>query len=78
MGHENPKNHSQNPGKISPSTKVRAMNSTSLTGFIAEDETLEIINNNFINPIKRTGAKIITSPTKGNGVDYGAIGTAYD
>jgi hypothetical protein len=54
------------------------MNSTSLTGFIAENETLEIVNDNFINPIKRTGAKIVTPPTKGNGIDFGAVGTAYD
>lgn len=54
------------------------MNVISLTGFLSEPETLSLINANFCNPIKRTGAKLIVEPTKGKGVDFGAVGTAYD
>lgn len=51
---------------------------TSLTGFLSENEALSMLNANFTNPVKRTGAKLMVEPTKGKGVDFGAVGTAYD
>lgn len=54
------------------------MNVISLSGFLCEPETLSLINANFCNPIKRTGAKLLVEPAKGKGVDFGAVGTAYD
>jgi hypothetical protein len=54
------------------------MNVISLTGLLSENETLSVLNANFTNPIKRTGAKLLVEPAKGKGVDFGAVGTAYD
>lgn len=54
------------------------MNEISLTGILSENEALSIFNANFTNPIKRTGAKLLVEPAKGKGVDFGAVGTAYD
>ena len=54
------------------------MNVTSLTGFLSENEALSMLNSNFTNPVKRTGAKLLVEPAKGKGVDFGAVGTAYD
>lgn len=54
------------------------MNVTSLTRFLSDNEMLSLINANFSNPVKRTGAKLIVEPTNGSGVDFGAVGTAYD
>ena len=54
------------------------MDVMSLTGFLADKKTLETLNANFINPVKRSGAKLIVEPAKGKGVDFGAVGTAYD
>lgn len=52
--------------------------SMSLTHFLSIDEAKQLINANFRNPIKRAGAKLVVEPTKGVGVDFGAVGTAYD
>ena len=54
------------------------MNTTSLSNFLSQQNTLEIINANFHSPIKKSGAKLLVEPTKGKGIDFGAIGTAYD
>lgn len=54
------------------------MNVISLTSFLSENEALSVVNANFTNPVKRTGAKLLVEPTKGKGVDFGAVGTAYD
>lgn len=54
------------------------MNVISLTGFLSGTETLSLINANFSNPVKRTGAKLLVEPAKGKGVDFGAVGTAFD
>lgn len=52
------------------------MNETSLTLFIQGGKALGVLNENFTNPVKRHGASIMVEPAKG--VDYGAIGMAYD
>lgn len=51
---------------------------TTLTNLLSEAESLRLLNANFSNPVKRTGATLVIAPTKGKGVDFGAIGTAYD
>lgn len=50
----------------------------SLTGLLSENEVLSMLNANFTNPVKRSGAKLLVEPAKGKGVDFGAVGTAYD
>lgn len=54
------------------------MNVISLTCLLSENEALSMLNANFTNPVKRTGAKLLVEPAKGKGVDFGAVGTAYD
>ena len=50
----------------------------SLTHFLSINEAKQAINANFTNPIKRAGAKLAIKPTKAMGVDFGAVGTAFD
>ena len=52
------------------------MYGVNLTSFIKEPATLKVLNNNFINPVKRANANLLVKFTKR--VDAGAVGTAYD
>lgn len=54
------------------------MNTTTLSDFLSKKETLEIINANFHNPVRKSGATLVVEPTKGQSIDFGAIGTAFD
>jgi hypothetical protein len=54
------------------------MNVISLTGILSENEVRSLFNANFTNPVKQSGAKLLVEPAKGKGVDFGAVGTAYD
>ena len=54
------------------------MNATTLSDFLSQKETLAIINANFHNPIKKSGATLVVEPTKGKNIDFGAVGTAFD
>ncbi len=51
---------------------------TSVTRLLAERPTLDLLNANFSNPVKLTGAKLLIEPPKGQPLDFGGIGTAYD
>lgn len=52
------------------------MNVTNLTSFIEEPRTLEVLNENFVNPVKRANATLSIPFTKR--VNAGGVGTAYD
>lgn len=52
------------------------MKITSLTAFIETQSVLDVLNKNFAKPIKRTNATLLVKPAEG--IDYGAIGMAYD
>jgi hypothetical protein len=54
------------------------MKVTSVTGLLEESRTLELLNANFVNPVKLTGAKLLIEPPKGQRLDFTGIGTAYD
>lgn len=54
------------------------MNEISLTDFLSATETLQLINANFRNPIKNNGARLVVEPAKDMGVDFVAVGTAFD
>jgi hypothetical protein len=51
---------------------------TSVTRLLDEKSTLELLNANFASPIKLTGAKLLIEPPRGQRLDFGGIGTAYD
>lgn len=52
------------------------MNAINLTSFIAEPRTLKVLNDNFVNPVKRANATLVINFTKR--VNAGGVGTAYD
>src|SRR5882762_6642478 len=54
------------------------MKVTSVTGLLGESRTLELLNANFVNPVKLTRAKLLIEPPKGKRPDFTGIGTAYD
>src|SRR6266853_2951323 len=51
---------------------------TSVTRLLDERPTLELLNANFSKPVNLTGEKLLIEPPKGQQLDFGAIGTAYD
>ena len=54
------------------------MFATSLSRFLDNPSVRKEVNECFCNPVKRTTTTLKFPPTKNMGVDFGAVGTAYD
>lgn len=50
----------------------------SLSRFLDDPSVRNELNECFTNPIKRTKTTLKFQATKNSGVDFGAVGTAYD
>lgn len=54
------------------------MQVTNLTVLLSQRDCIDVLNANFINPIKASGAKLVLELPKGQRLDFGGIGIAYE